>query len=215
MSKAGMRAARLFWFILRTTAAIALIVALMAFSFYTAMELSNIYIITTDGMQKRASAVLNQDVQDELIEYFTPAFLEKDELLNTDRYRDFTIRSFAYKIKVEWMWTLPWKDTGTATVLERVPTIDAEMPKDKLPEGYKGEMPVPKWEDYRYEVKLLRNADGRWYITDLEKLEKAPPMNYVLPGETTPSPIESPDVTPAGSPTQTPIGAQQTPQPSP
>ena len=75
-----MKVARLFWFILRTTAAIALIIALMAFSFYTSLELSNIYIITTDGMQKRAGAVLNQDVQDELIEYFTPALLERDEL---------------------------------------------------------------------------------------------------------------------------------------
>ena len=109
------------------------------------------------------------------------------------------------------MWTLPSRNAGTATVLERVPTIDAEMPKDKLPEGYEGEMPVPKWQDYRYEVKLLRNADGRWYITDLEKLSIAPPMNYVLPGETTEAPIASPGAEPTVSPVITQI--PQTPLP--
>ena len=169
--RGGIIAFKTIWYILRTVIVIAIIAGLLYFSFNTAMGMANIYIITTDGMKKRADVVLGAEDATELVEYFSARILDNDPLLLSGKYADYTIKSYDYKIKVEKVWALPWKDTGTITVTERVQQMDGEMLKEKIPEGQEAS-PLPEWESFRYEITLQKNENGRYFIDKIDKLEQ-------------------------------------------
>ncbi len=197
-------------YIIRTLLIAALTVGALWFAFETAMSISNIYILTTDGLQKRANvALLGRD--EELEKYFSERFLANDRLLTTDRFGGLGVTSFDQKVRVEWAFAYPWEDKGTATVVERVLILNQETPQEDLGEN------APVWEDGRYELTFTKNAEGRWYIDEM-RLTEVPEPSYTLPlltlppGYVTPSPSPSPSPTP--TPSRTPVPSR-TPMPSP
>ena len=199
--RTGVTVIRLIWYIIRTALAIALAVALFVFAFYTAMGLANMYIITTEGMKKRADEALSGAVDAELVEYFSPEWLENDVLILSGKYLNYTVKNYNYKIKVEWMWALPWDNEGTVTFSERVADIEGELIAEKKIEGQTTGLTPPEWDDFRYKATLEKDEKGRFYISKLEKLERLEQEEYTSMPTIGPDTTMTPIVTPSPSPT--------------
>ena len=199
MPKALKLVLRTIIYIIRTLLILALVAGALWFAFETAMNISNIYILTTDGLQKRANvALLGRN--EELEKYFSERFLENDRLLTTNRFGGLGVTSFDQKVRVEWAFAYPWDEKGTATVVERVLILNQEAPAAGEAGGN-----APVWEDGRYELTFVKNAEGRWYIDEMLLTEKPEPSNTLPlltlpPGYVTPSPSPTPSLTPSPTP---------------
>lgn len=158
------------WYVLRTLLIIVTLVVAALYVFVGAMHVSNIYILVSEGMEKRAACILEGGSVNELTEYFTEEFVAKDAALYDGEYSGYTISNFIYKLDVNRLMVLPWDKTASVRVTERMlslsgkPKPDEELPEDAAP---------PAWTPVRYSVKL-RRVEGRWYIADIILLETNP-----------------------------------------
>jgi len=163
---------RFLGYVLKNILVLSIVAVLVAVFFFLAMDVSNIYILINDGMEKRASVVLLKEDSGELEKFFTREFIDQDSLLKNNRYADYIVRSFDHKIKVEWMWTLPWSKTAKATVIEKVTRIDGELPKDMMDEKQKEEnkkIPPPQWQNAKYNIILKKMDDTHtWKINQIQ-----------------------------------------------
>ena len=85
----GIRAARrTLMYIVRVMLLLLAGALVCALAFLTAERMSNLYILSTEGMSLRAESILTDDVEPgELEEYFLLAFLADDTALTADAYR--------------------------------------------------------------------------------------------------------------------------------
>ena len=111
-------ARRSIWYLLRTLLVIALIVVLCLTAFVTAMHISNIYILVTEGLELRAGYILQGGEIAPLTEYFTENFIAQDPALYAGTYSSFNVTNFIYKIEVKSLLTLPGDSTATVTTLK-------------------------------------------------------------------------------------------------
>ncbi|MBC8532339.1 hypothetical protein [Gehongia tenuis] len=166
---------RVLWFVVKNLFIIGLVIAVIVMAFSVAMDITNSYVLTTDGMKKRAEVVLQQEDSTELPKFFTTEFIEQDSLLNSGLYKNFKISDFDYEVNVEHLWAWPWSDSAEATISERA-TVRGEMNKDAMTQEQidAGEkISPPTWEGGRYKVTLLR-VDGKWKLDKLELIELLP-----------------------------------------
>lgn len=158
------------WYVLRTLLVIVALVVAALYVFIGAMHVSNIYILVSEGMEKRAACILEDGSINELTEYFTEEFVSKDTALYDGAYSGYTITNFIYKLDVNSLMVLPWDTAASMKVTERLlalsgkPKPEGGMPEDSQP---------PAWAPVRYGVKL-RRINGRWYIGDIILLEENP-----------------------------------------
>ncbi|MDR0840836.1 MAG: hypothetical protein LBN26_05550 [Christensenellaceae bacterium] len=155
------------WYVLRTLLAIVVIIVLAFIVFVEAMYISNIYILVTEGMEARAECILQNGSTAGLTEYFTQDFVALDHALYDGAYSEYTISNFLYKLQVQSIVALPWDNTASVRVTERMLALSG-----KANEGAPSEK-LPAWVDVRYRVKLSR-MQGRWYISDIILLEENP-----------------------------------------
>ena len=149
-------ARRSIWYLLRTLLVIALIVVLCLTAFVAAMNISNIYILVTEGLELRAGYILQGGEISSLTEYFTESFIAQDPALYDGAYSSFSVTNFIYKIEVKSILALPWGSSATVKVYEKM--LDAQL---------------PQWIPATYNVKLKR-VNGRWYISDMILLKQNP-----------------------------------------
>ena len=66
------------------------------------------------------------------------------------------------------MWSWPWENSATVTIVERVPKITGKPVSDRAELVSSGQLSPdpPAWYGGRYTVKLVR-VDGRWKIDQL------------------------------------------------
>jgi hypothetical protein len=167
---------RALWFVVRTAAIILIIIGLFYLAFNAAMEASNIYIISTEGMEKRAEVILEVEEPQELSEYFTAEYLEQDQTLLSSPYKGFTISNYDYSVEINGLFVLPWSDKGTVKLTERVRRLEQKV---AAAEGEAAEpAPLPQWENNQYEMTLSKNEEGRWYISGLKIIGQAPALEY-------------------------------------
>ena len=159
---------RVIWYALRTVLVISVILALCYAVFTEAMYVSNMYIVTTEGMALRADAILTAGSVSELEQYFTEEQLLSDPMLYSDEYSGYTIESYDYRFSIERIRVLPWGKTGSITYVERIPTIVATADSEMAEEGGSG---APEWTSVRYSV-VLSKTEGRWLISGLTVLEQ-------------------------------------------
>ena len=143
-------ARRSIWYLLRTLLVIALIVVLCLTAFVTAMHISNIYILVTEGLELRAGYILQG-----------PA-------LYAGTYSSFNVTNFIYKIEVKSLLTLPGDSTATVKVYEKMLSVSGSPMEGTDPEAQ-----LPQWIPATYNVKL-RKIKGRWYISDMILLKQNP-----------------------------------------
>jgi len=158
---------KFFWYILKYLIIGLFIGAIMIVGFFVARDSANVYIIVTEGMEVRAGNVLNINQLSEVDNYFVENYAANDFELATNKYDEFFIRDFDYKLKIESLWANPWEDTAFVKAVETVPDIDGEYPvesDDEVP------LVLPEWQSARYAISLVR-IDGAWHIQQVVKLE--------------------------------------------
>lgn len=156
------------WYVLRTLLVIVALVVAALYVFIGAMHVSNIYILVSEGMEKRAACILEGSSVNELTEYFTEDFVAKDTALYDGAYSDYTITNFIYKLDVESLFVLPWDTAASMKVTERLLSLSGTPNQ-----GMSADAAVPAWDSARYSVRL-RRINGRWYINDIILLAPNP-----------------------------------------
>ena len=156
------------WYLLRTMLSVALVIVLCLGAFVTAMHISNIYILVTEGLELRAEYVLEGGEINTLTEYFSEEFVAKDPALYDNAYGDFDVTNFIYKLEIKKLFVLPWERNATVKVYEKMLSVSAS-PKEGAPEDAQ----FPEWPAALYNVKLTK-IDGRWYIKDMLRLMDDP-----------------------------------------
>ena len=111
-------AKRSIWYVLRTLIGV----------FIEGLHISNLYILVTEGMEKRAEAILKYGqtgVDIDLTPYFSEEYLNNDHELDSGKYADFTVASYDYRIDVKAVSVLPWSKRANMTVDARLAAINA------------------------------------------------------------------------------------------
>lgn len=184
-------------YIVRTLLLVTMALILCIGAFLTAERAANIYILTLEGMALRADCILADGEKNDLVEYFTPAFLENDAAYEDTTYAHYTITSYNYDLSVKGISALPWSSTATLTAIERV-NLKGTVNADQLTEGESADQyPIPPWTPVKYEIHYV-SVDGRWYINELRVLDEDISDDALG----TPDPNQTP--IPAATPTPTP-----------
>ncbi|MBR1586415.1 MAG: hypothetical protein IJ662_12815 [Clostridia bacterium] len=167
---------RLIWYVCSRLMVAVAVLGLMTMAFYFSMNATNIYVILKDGMAKRAQVVMMGEEED-LTQYFAPAYLERDAALIQARngespYQNYyTITGFDHRINLNWVWCWPWEDSARATVTERIPAIDGRMrPSAREAASALGWGSTPKWQTTQYSV-LLSRENGQWRVKNLTSIK--------------------------------------------
>jgi len=190
-------ARRTMMYIVRTMMLVIAGVLLCALAFLTAERMSNLYILSSEGMALRASCVLDDGDREAMEEYFLLTCMAEDTRLNDGAYRNYTVSSYNYDLSIENITVLPWSATATVTAVETVAikgSIDADLvEEDKTAADY----PLPKWETARLKLHYV-NTGERWYVAEIELLEIEPDAAALR------TPDLSQQVLPMASPTPSP-----------
>ncbi|MBR3382979.1 MAG: hypothetical protein IKG85_08110 [Clostridia bacterium] len=159
---------RSIWFVLRAVLIVSVVLGLAYAVFTEAMYVSNMYVVTTEGMKLRADTVLKNGSKTELRQYFTDDFIASDALLADGAYLDYAVDSYDYRYSIKGFSVFPWATTGSFRYVERIPTITATPVSDEV------SGPVTPWVPMYYKVNL-KKVDGRWLIDSLVVLEENTP----------------------------------------
>jgi len=190
-------------YIVRTIMVLIAVILLSALAFLTAERMSNLYILTSEGMALRAECVLSDGDRETLEEYFLLTCISEDVRLNGNDYANYTVSSYNYDLAIEGITVMPWAATATVTVVETVSvkgSIDADLiEENKTAADY----PLPAWETARIKLHYV-NTGERWYVSELETLEtnpdaaalRTPDMSQKVLPMATPTP--SPDLVDLG-----------------
>lgn len=199
-------------YVMKTTIIIAVILLLAIAAVLMAMNMSNIYIISTEGMNLRVENILQQsDSGAELTEYFTTEFLMMDEKLNSKPYANYTIINYDYRMNIESISVSPWGRTAKMQIIERLASISGSIKENAKPQNAPEDAtyPLPEWVTVRA-VLTFTQINGRWYITSMEVLEENPALKQKATPDysqiATPTPLVTlaPVTTPTPAPTVTP-----------
>jgi len=182
---------RLVWFIASRLLMFTIAVSVLLCAFFMCMNTANVYIVLSDGLQKRVDVILTREDAPELNNYFHPDFLSADPALiaafgKDSPYVDYSITGFEHKLEIESLWAWPWDNYATCRVLERVPTITGKVLSSRKNEV---EANIPPWQGGRYEVVLVKTS-GKWKIIGMRQ------TSIIV--EATPTPVPSVSPTPAG-----------------
>ena len=168
---------RFMWFLSSRLVIFTLIVGILVLVFYTCLNISNIYILLSDGMKARAQVMLTREDPEQLNNYFRAEFLTGDEALNlalgpSSPYVDYEITDFEYKLSIESVWCWPWQDTALATIVERIPKITGQVVSSRSEAVEDGSLPStpPTWQGGRYEITLYR-SNGQWKVAGMRQTQ--------------------------------------------
>ena len=139
---------RFIWYIARLMIVICVLAGMLVCGFFMAMNISNIYVVLNDGLEKRVDVILTRQQAEELNKYFSPEFLLADPALDgaltgTSAYVDYNITSFEHDLNIEKLWAWPWDDYANCTVVERVPYSDADASAYEEDAGFGAPAPAP------------------------------------------------------------------------
>ena len=162
---------RFIWFIAKNLIIICILLGMLSCGFFMAMNLSNVYVVLQDGLQKRVDVMLTRQQASELNKYFSPEFLLVDPALSgaingESAYMDYNITDFEYDLTIEKAWAWPWDDFASCTVVERVPTISGNVIASRRSEVSSR---IPKWVGGRYDITLAKQ-NGQWRIVGMKQL---------------------------------------------
>ena len=161
---------RFVWFIAKNLVILCVILGMLACGFFMAMNLSNIYVVLEDGMEKRVDVMLTRQQAEELNKYFSADFLLADPALagalnGQSAYVDYNITDYDYELIIEKAWAWPWDSYANCTVVERVPTITGSVISSRRNEVSER---IPRWQGGRYDITLVK-VGGQWKIIGMQQ----------------------------------------------
>ena len=161
---------RLTWFIAGRMILICVLLGMLVCGFFMALNGANIYVVLTDGMEKRVDVILTRQQAEELNKYCHADFLIADAALEgalngNSAYADYNITGFDYDLKIEKLWAWPWDSYANCTVVERVPTITGRVISSRRSEVSER---IPRWVGGRYDITLVK-VGGQWKIIGMQQ----------------------------------------------
>ena len=162
------------------------LLSLLLYAFFLAFNLSNAYIVVSEGLRTRVSVTLTRTGSAALNHYFTDSFVNSDQVLSasrygTDKYRYFDISSFEYDVDISSMRWRPLKNVSvedpvthekttyrgivTCVATENVNNISGSLKREYASEA-ESIGPIDHWNSGRYTVTLVR-VDGDWLIVSM------------------------------------------------
>lgn len=161
---------RLIWFIASKLMLVCILLGMLICGFFMCMNLANVYVVLDEGMEKRVEVILTREDAEQLNKYFHYDFLNADPALagafdGTSVYDDYTISDFEYELTIEKMWSWPWDDYATATVVERVPEIKGKVISSRVSEV---SSEIPQWIGGRYNLTLIKDS-GEWKVAGMQQ----------------------------------------------
>jgi len=155
-------AMRIVFFILRKLILVIVAVFLIGITFFAARDIANIYIVINEGLEKRASVILGQNIDSEFLNrFFSERFLNEDNMLNNNIFEEFNVYDYRMRIRIATFLVMPWDNSAQISVEEVVFNI---MGEPRNSEG--GLAKPPAWENGKKEIILLRE-EGRWQINSI------------------------------------------------
>lgn len=196
------------WYFMRTVLIVAAVIALCYCAFVTALRMGNLYILATEGMQLRATCILEDGDREQLRQYFTDDFLASDTALGSRTYQDFTVTNMDYRVEVKGISVWPSSEYATVTVDDRMASLSGD---------YNGAdasvSSLPAWQGARYQLGFARDGD-RWRIYQIRLLQATPSGEPAHTPDPNMTPFVAPTRSPVVTPTPTP-SSTLTPAPSP
>jgi len=161
---------RFIWFIAKNLLWICALLGMLVCGFYMALNISNIYVILNDGLEKRVDVILTRQEAEELNKYFHADFLIVDPALagaldGSSAYVDYNISDFEYELTIEKLWAWPWDTYANCTVVERVPEIKGSVISSRKSEV---SSKIPDWQGGRYDITLVK-VNGQWKIIGMQQ----------------------------------------------
>ena len=187
---------RFLWYLVTRLLIWAAVIGIIVLSFFAAMDYMNAQILVKDGLKARAEVIIKGTDPTALSKVFSKSFLEQDQMLNSDVYRQYIVSDFDYAVDVNFALIFPWQSVVKLRVSEEVSDIDAEVYASTENAGQISETP-PQWDNAVYEITLSRYEDN-WRIITMEMVEHLPAP--------TPSPSPSPTISVSPSASPTPSG---------
>ena len=161
---------RFVWFVAKYLVLICVLAGMLVCGFFMAMNVSNIYVVLNDGMEKRVDVILTRQQAEELNKYFHADFLIQDTALEgalngESLYNNYNITGFDYNLTIEKLWAWPWDSYANCTVVERVPVINGSVISGRRT---KSNQKIPKWQGGRYDITLVKTG-GQWKIIGMQQ----------------------------------------------
>lgn len=156
---------RLVIFLLKRIALITAIFIMLMFAYTTGYNLSNIYVVVNEALDRQVEAVLDKSSDDELDKYFTANYMENEFSQLKKQYESIEIASYKHYLKVNLNIPNPLTKETYVKVQDMVTNITLVKHQDSADTS---KTAVPKWDNSE---KLLRLVfvDGRWKIDGVVK----------------------------------------------
>ena len=149
---------RLMWHIARQLLMILFILSILIVVFYYAMNSANIYVLLKDGMARRAQVITMGDDASALLDYFSPACIERDKILQdvsaggsvyTNYY---SVNGIDHRLSLVSVWCWPWEDIARAVFVEDIPGVDGKLLSYRRQEASQAGLDSlpPAWQKIRY-----------------------------------------------------------------
>ena len=161
---------RLVWFIASRLIIVCVLAGMLVCGFFMCMNMSNIYVILDEGLEKRVEVILTLEEAEELNKYFHYDFLNADPALagafdGSSAYDDYTISGFDYEMHIEKLWAWPWDQYATCTVTEQVTGIKGKVISSRASDV---SSEIPSWQGGRYNLTLVKD-NGLWKIIGMQQ----------------------------------------------
>lgn len=166
------KALRFIWYLFSRILVWAAIVPIIVLSFFAAMDYMNVRILTSDGLKARADYIIKGDDPTQFSKVFSKGFLDSDDMLHSNVYRQYIVSDYDYDIKIPIVIIFPWKKTVTLRIEENVDDINAKIYSGTENTTDINETP-PEWQNAIYDITLVRYEDN-WRIVSMELVELLP-----------------------------------------
>ncbi len=195
-------------------------ILVIALGFFAGMNSMNVNVIAKDAFAKRVDVALHPKEVDEtaLANLFTQDFITDDVVLNSTKYRDYTITGYYQRADVNMKIVWPWADRvvvhATENVLDIVgtinegeETIEVESSQSSSAGGNETQISSkdknpPEWICGEYEVTLVKDKDtSSWKVEEMKMIKEIEPK--INAPSQNPSPSGSGDAQESASPSAT------------
>ena len=143
--------------------------------FKEASQISNVTVVTIEGLTTWAETIINAGNPEKyepeaLKEYFIQGTLDNQDLLKKNDYQNYIVSYYDYTVQVEGVHVWPWSKHGTVDVEEIVTPINGRL--NEAVENNTLPRTPPVWNEKKYQVNLVKDSSGRWYIESMIEQEK-------------------------------------------
>lgn len=197
-----------------------LAVLIIALGFFAGMNSMNVNVIAKDAFAKRIEVALQpkEDDETDLAKLFTQECIDEDAVINSTKYKDYTITSYYQRADVNMKIVWPWSDrvvvhatenvldiVGTLNESEETIEVEATQPQQSAAQGDETQIASkdknpPEWICGEYDVTLVKDKDtSSWKVEEMKLTKEIEPKIN--------APSQSPS--PSGS-----VGTQESATPS-